>query len=488
MRDLENLIWKTDMMMIVGQVSCLETKMKSFVFPIKGSVGNIMMTFSATVAVLTGGLVLYREFAKLMEWDYRRYYDVITTAENINFDDVIGCESIKKTMLQHVNLLFQNDPKDREVVGLSKGFICSGPSGVGKTLMIRALAGEIDKIGNSVSRTHCIELKHLNYVGDRTISDIIDHVINKFAPCVLFIDEFHHIPATTLQYLLTKLDGLDTKTSILGSNNSKFILIGCTTDHTLLGQSLLRSNRMDKIAIFHPPEAHERRVSFEKHLKDYMVRVPEVSTQCLDIDKMSRETAGLTHSDINSLMRDVSIRAYYRSPQGLKSLMTEDFDQVIHEFRVKLSSNDSYLSEEESIRISYHEAGHCLIAYLAKSVGCPLKLHSDGKNGFGGYNKFNLISKNPGIVDVSVENDDKRSEDVHLATRNQIVDFIASLLGGTMAELVFCGSRSTACSQDFVMIRQFVDELTNQCLFNENDLCGLVESASRSVKAGSGAN
>jgi hypothetical protein len=145
-------------------------------------------------------------------------------------------------------------------------------------------------------------------------------------------------------------------------------------------------------------------------------------------------------------------------PFLIKSMYREmelrHFLKALNEIRVGIEKKEKTMTDDEKKRVSYHEAGHALIAYLFKSTNPPIKItiipHGEGSLGF-----------------TMTEPDDRK---MHL--RSELLAQVAVLLGGTIAERVFFGEPGTGASDD---LKRATNLLNNYiCRFGMDDQFGLV--------------
>lgn len=378
------------------------------------------------------------------------------------FDDVIGCAAIKQTLEEHLRPLLSATAKEQVMLGYSRGFVFAGGAGQGKTLMAAALAGQMSAWAsedtNERQEFAFVEIRTDRCFGTK-MQRVIDLVIARHAPCIVFIDELDHLEGSVRRSFLTMLDGFEHKqgsTSSSFASNGKavmrtekkkhpFVLVGCTSQLSRIEPALRRSGRMDQLITFGPPNQDERRESFQRQLHGSTTQ--QISLD-VDLSALARETSEFSHSDIRKVCTDANVMAFHRAPRGIKVVEHSDLDRALHQFRTSVSSTNPGIDSEALMRrVAVHECGHCVIAFLTSSYGCPPKMHAGGDNGIMGY--ITIISDDASTLSSSDQ----------VMSISQILDTIAILLGGTLAEQVFCGSRSTLCGDDLEKVRRMLDVL-----------------------------
>jgi len=146
---------------------------------------------------------------------------------------------------------------------LPRGALLVGPSGTGKTLLARAVAGEAHCRFLSASASEFVEV----YVGRGAarVRDLFRQA-REMAPVVLFIDELDALGSRargndgrstneeyvqTLNQLLTELDGFH-------GQSDGVVVLAATNRHEAIDPSLLRPGRFDRHVFVELPDEEER--------------------------------------------------------------------------------------------------------------------------------------------------------------------------------------------------------------------------------------
>jgi cell division protease FtsH len=110
--------------------------------------------------------------------------------QDVKFKDVGGMDEAKKELEEVVDFL--RDPKKYTRLGARtpKGVLLVGPSGTGKTLLARAVAGEAEVQFLSMAGSEFMEM--LVGVGASRVRDLFD-TAKKLSPSIIFIDEIDAI-------------------------------------------------------------------------------------------------------------------------------------------------------------------------------------------------------------------------------------------------------------------------------------------------------
>lgn len=331
---------------------------------------------------------------------------------SIGFADVYGAEGAKRELGFLVEWL--KSPRQYAALGLEppRGILLYGAPGTGKTMLARALAGE--------SRTAFIAESATAFVtkwvgsGPENVRALFQRA-RRYAPTILFIDEIdaigrrrsggdHHRPQEeTLNAILTELDGFATSTQ------RPVILIAATNLVDSLDEALLR--RFDREVEVDLPDRAARLAFLVSRLGG---GTAQVSAAVLE-----RLAAGSTGMSIAALLRVVQAARRMAAMAG--SGVTDDLLEDAFEL-MRMGETRGRTDPATLLRVARHEAGHCLIAWLAGIR--PLQVTIVARGAVGGY--------------LERETEEGRM----LITRPEIEDDIRIAMGGRAAEILYYGEQA----------------------------------------------
>jgi len=214
-----------------------------------------------------------------------------------SFKDVVCREATKKDCIEIADIL--KDPKKFAELGylIPKGILMIGPSGTGKTLLAKALAGEASIPFLSLSASK------LNDFSFFVSANCIHHAFKRArekAPCVVFIDQLDALCVVRkrngnrtlnneeseilIRRLVTEMDLLDSK--------SRVMVIAATSRQIVIDPILLTPGRFGKIVHLDLPTMHERKEIFKNNLAALKI-APDIN-----IDHLVAQTQGLSGADI----------------------------------------------------------------------------------------------------------------------------------------------------------------------------------------------
>jgi cell division protease FtsH len=340
------------------------------------------------------------------------------------FDDVAGVdEAIEE--LGEVKEYLENPVKFQAMgAKIPKGVLLYGPPGTGKTLLARAVAGEAGVPFFSISGSDFVEM--FVGVGAARVRDLFEQAKTS-APAIVFIDEIdavgrhrgaglgggHDEREQTLNQLLVEMDGFDARTGV--------ILMAATNRPDILDPALLRPGRFDRQVVIDRPDLEGRRGILKVHGRGKPLD-PDV-----DLDVVARRTPGFTGADLANVMNEGALLAARR---GKKTITMWELEEAIDRVMAGPERRTRLISEREKRVIAYHEAGHALVAHVLPNAD-PV-------------HKISIIPRGRALGYTQT----LPTEDKFLVTRSEMVDELAMLLGGRVAEEMVIGDITTGAQND----------------------------------------
>jgi cell division protease FtsH len=344
----------------------------------------------------------------------------------VTYDDVAGVEEAEEELEEVVEFLKTPEKFSRLGAKIPKGILLVGPPGTGKTLLARATAGEAGVPFFSLSGSEFVEM--FVGVGAARVRDLFGQAKEK-APCIIFIDELdalakargiggpvggHDEREQTLNQLLVEMDGFDTRAGV--------IIMAATNRPELLDPALLRPGRFDRHVLVDRPDKNGRLAILEVHAKDIKL-APEV-----DLEVVARRTPGFVGADLANLLNEAALLAARR---GADAVTMDDIDRATDRIVAGLEKKNRLINEDEKRIVAFHEAGHAIVAQCVQ--------HADP------VHKISIIPRGIGALGYTQQ---LPTEDRYLLTRAELLDRIAVLLGGRVAEEIVFDEISTGAQND----------------------------------------
>jgi cell division protease FtsH len=360
------------------------------------------------------------------------------STNTVTFADVAGCDEAKEEVAELVEFL--RDPGKFQKLGgrIPRGVLMVGNPGTGKTLLAKAIAGEAKVPFFSISGSDFVEM--FVGVGAARVRDMFEQA-KKNAPCIIFIDEIDAVGRQrgaglgggndereqTLNQLLVEMDGFEGTAGV--------IVIAATNRPDVLDPALLRPGRFDRQVVVPLPDIRGR----EQILMVHMRKVPIAPDVRADI--LARGTPGFSGADLANLVNEAALFAA-RANKRLVDM--EDFERAKDKIMMGAERKSIVMPEEERRNTAYHESGHAVVAKLLPKTD-PV-------------HKVTIIPRGRALgVTMQLPEEDRYSMD-----REQILQNIAVLMGGRIAEEVFMGHMTTGAGNDIQrateMARRMVTE------------------------------
>lgn len=343
----------------------------------------------------------------------------------INFSDVAGCDEAKDEVSELVDFL-RDTQKFQKLGGrIPRGVLLIGPPGTGKTLLAKAIAGEAKVPFFSISGSDFVEM--FVGVGAARVRDMFEQA-KKHAPCIVFIDEIDAVGRhrgagmgggndereQTLNQMLVEMDGFEA--------NSGVIVIAATNRSDVLDKALLRPGRFDRQVYVGLPDIRGREQIMKVHLR----KVPLAS----DVDAMviARGTPGFSGADLANLVNEAALFAARR---GKRTVEMQDFEDAKDKVYMGPERKSAVIREEAKRATAYHESGHAVVAKLLPKAD-PV-------------HKVTIIPRGRalGVTWQLPEHDNETY------SKEYLLDQIAIMFGGRVAEELFLDLISTGASNDF---------------------------------------
>ena len=356
----------------------------------------------------------------------------------VTFADVAGCDEAKEEVKEVVDFL--KDPSKFQKLGgrIPRGLLLVGPPGTGKTLLAKSIAGEAKVPFFSISGSDFVEM--FVGVGAARVRDMFENA-KKNAPCIIFIDEIDAVGRQrgagmgggndereqTLNQMLVEMDGFETNLGV--------IVVAATNRPDILDAALLRPGRFDRQVYVTLPDIRGR----EQILNVHMRKIPV--SQDVNPAIIARGTPGMSGADLANLCNEAALMAARRNARTVEM---QDFEKAKDKIIMGPERKSMVMPEEERRNTAYHEAGHALIGKLLPKCD-PI-------------HKVTIIPRGRALgVTMSLPEKDRYSYD-----KEFMLNQIAMLFGGRIAEEVFMNQMTTGASNDFERATQIARDMVTR--------------------------
>ena len=356
----------------------------------------------------------------------------------VTFNDVAGAEEAKQELAEVVDFL--KDPSKFTAIGakIPKGVLLSGPTGTGKTLLAKAVAGEAGVPFFTISGSDFVEM--FVGVGASRVRDLFGQA-KKNAPCIIFIDEIdavgrqrgaglgggHDEREQTLNQLLVEMDGF-------GANEG-IITIAATNRPDILDPALLRPGRFDRQVIVGRPDLRGREAILKVHARNKPL------AEDVDLKTIAKKTPGFTGADLNNLLNEAALLA---ARNNKKIITMAEVEEASEKVSMGPERRSHIVSDKERRLTAYHESGHAIVAHLLPDADPVHKVTIIPRGGAGGYTMM------------------LPTEEQNYATKSQLLARIRVALGGRCAEALILKEISNGASGDLQTVTNIARTMITQ--------------------------
>ena len=344
--------------------------------------------------------------------------------QSITFKDVAGVDEAKKELEEIVDFL--KHPAKYRAMGARtpKGVLLFGPSGVGKTLLARATAGEAGVPFFSMAGSEFMEM--LVGVGASRVRDLFAQA-KASNPSIIFIDEVdaigrqrgrggymggHDEREQTLNQILVEMDGF--------TPNDNVIVIAATNRGDLLDPALLRPGRFDRRITLDMPDKDGRKEILAIHARGKKM------SKSINWDRVSERTVGFSGADLENMLNEAAIRA---ARENKKEIDMEDIEESAT--KVKMGPARKRLQSEEDRKITaYHEAGHAIVTHDLKNMD-PV-------------HRISIVARGMSLGHTLIPPAADRTHE----SKNRFIAQLAAMMGGRAAEEIVFKDITAGASND----------------------------------------
>lgn len=341
----------------------------------------------------------------------------------VTFKDVAGVDEAKKELEEVVDFL--KNPAKYKLLGARtpKGVILVGPSGTGKTMLAKAMAGEAKTAFYSIAGSEFMEM--LVGVGAARVRDLFAQA-KKSAPAIIFIDEIdaigrmrsvgvmggHDEREQTLNQILVEMDGFEPNTAVL--------IVAATNRGDLLDPALTRPGRFDRRVVLDLPDLEGRKAILGIHAKG------KPFEKNVDWDKVAKRTVGFSGADIENMLNEAAIHA---ARGEKKEIDMKDIEEAAT--KVKLGPEKKRLQSDLDRKMTaYHEAGHAVVNYYSP--------HLDP------VHRISIVSRGMALGFTMAPPEKDRLHE----TKSRLIEEMAMTMGGRAAEQLIFKEMTSGAAND----------------------------------------
>jgi cell division protease FtsH len=359
--------------------------------------------------------------------------------KKVTFADVAGIDEAKEELKEVVEFLKTPGKFQRLGGKIPKGVLLVGMPGTGKTLLAKAVAGEANVPFFSISGSDFVEM--FVGVGAARVRDLFAQAQNH-APCIIFIDELdalgkargvnplgrHDEQEQTLNQLLAEMDGFDPNTGV--------IIMAATNRPEILDPALLRPGRFDRHVLVDRPDIIGREEILRIHTRNVKLS-PDVNLKVI-----ASRTPGFVGADLANIVNEAALLAARKNKEGVEM---SDIEEAIDRVVAGLEKKRKLMSKKEKEIVAFHESGHAIAASLLPNAD-PVR-------------RISIIPRGISALGYTLQ---LPTEDRYLMTKSELLDRLAVLLGGRVAEEIVFGEISTGAHNDLQRATDIATSMVKQ--------------------------
>ena len=357
----------------------------------------------------------------------------------VTFKDVAGIDEAEEEVEEVIEFLKNPEKFTKLGAKTPRGILLYGPPGSGKTLLARAIAGEAGVPFFSISGSDFVEM--FVGVGASRVRDLFKQA-KANAPCIIFMDEIdavgrhrgaglgggHDEREQTLNQLLVEMDGFD--------QNVGIIMVAATNRPDILDPALLRPGRFDRRIVIDRPDIVGREGILKVHSRGKPL------AKDVDIKVLARRTPGFVGADLANMVNEAALLA---SRRGKKDIGMEEFEAAIDRVIAGPERKSRLISEKEKEIVAYHESGHALVAKLLPDCD-PV-------------HKVSIIPRGNAALGYTLQ---LPTQDRYLISKLELMDKLAVLLGGRVAEDIIFKDVTTGAQNDLERATKIAHQMVTE--------------------------
>jgi cell division protease FtsH len=341
--------------------------------------------------------------------------------QNTKFKDVAGVEEAKRDLEEVVDFLKHPDKYKKVGARPPKGVLLVGPSGVGKTLLAKAVAGEANVPFYSMAGSEFMEM--LVGVGASRVRDLFG-TAKKAGKAIIFIDEIdaigrarggleggHGEREQTLNQILVEMDGFEPTTAV--------VVLAATNRGDLLDQALMRPGRFDRRVVLEMPDLEARKGIIQIHSKG------KPFVEDINWEAVAKRTVGFSGADLENMMNEAAIAI---ARDNRNQITMDDIEEAALKAKLGAAKKRAQTNEDK-LMTAYHEAGHAIVNYFEK---------------LDPVTRISIVSRGMALGFTLIPPE----RDIIHQTKSKLIKKMAMAMGGRAAESIQFGDISTGASSD----------------------------------------
>lgn len=198
--------------------------------------------------------------------------------------------------------------------------------------------------------------------------------------------------------------------------------MAATNRPEILDPALLRPGRFDRHILVDRPDKNGRMEILKVHLRSVKI------ADDVDVEKIAAMTPGMVGADLANLVNEAALLAVRRKKNAVSMA---EFSEAVERIVAGLEKKNRLINKHEREIVAAHEIGHALVALSLPGTD-PVQ-------------KISIIPRGIAALGYTMQ---VPTEDRFLMRKTELLNRIATLLGGRAAEELLFGDISTGAHND----------------------------------------
>lgn len=287
----------------------------------------------------------------------------------MNFENVIGYETIKEELLQVCDMIRNKEVYEKMGAKMPGGILLYGDPGLGKTLMAKCFIRESGLNAYTVRRSKGTD-EFVKEIGQ------VFTTAKKNAPSVVFLDDMDKFANEDNAHRDAE-EYVAVQSGIDEVNGTGVFIIATANDIYKLPDSLMRAGRFDKKIEVRCPTENDACKIIRHYLKNKSI------SEDVNLEDISKMISYSSCAELETILNEAAVSAAFARHS---TISMEDITKAVMRMQYDAPDNYTKPSKEDLEKVALHEAGHLVVCEVLcpGSVGVA-SIRSSGRDSKGGF-------------------------------------------------------------------------------------------------------
>jgi cell division protease FtsH len=200
------------------------------------------------------------------------------------------------------------------------------------------------------------------------------------------------------------------------------IIMAATNRPEILDPALLRPGRFDRHVVVDRPDINGREEILKIHARNVKL------SSDADLKVIASRTPGFVGADLANIVNEAALLAARKNKEAVEMA---DIEEAIDRVVAGLEKKGRLMSKKEKEIVAFHESGHAIVASFLPNAD-PVR-------------RISIVPRGISALGYTLQ---LPTEDRYLMTKTELLDRLAVLLGGRVAEEIIFREISTGAHND----------------------------------------